>query len=308
MSEEIVAVDVAKAELVIYQDAAFSTIPNETKDIRKWLNKFKGKQIDLFAFEATGGYERKLIECLEEKSLPYRRIHANYVRAYAKALGILAKTDNIDAKVIHDYSHAVSLKPASAKNENQGLSNLLNRRDQLIVIRIEETNRLDTMTDKTILQSLNAHIKWLNKAVDTLDNQLVEHAKSDNSIKFLYDLYISVPGVGLISALRLIADLPELLEYTDKQLAAMVGLAPMNRDSGQMRGKRSITAGRAKLRRVLYMATISAIRCNPLLKEFYQRLKSRGKPSKVAIIACTRKLLMVMRSIAQRKTRWEPVK
>ena len=176
------------------------------------------------------------------------------------------------------------------------------------MIRIEETNRLDTMTDKTILQSLNAHIKWLNKAVDTLDKQLVEHAKSDNSIKFLYDLYISVPGVGLISALRLIADLPELLEYTDKQLAAMVGLAPMNRDSGQMRGKRSITAGRAKLRRVLYMATISAIRCNPLLKEFYQRLKSRGKPSKVAIIACTRKLLMVMRSIAQRKTRWEPVK
>lgn len=307
MGKKIVAIDIAKAELVIYWDGKFSTILNTPKDINQWLNTFKNKAIDLFAFEATGGYEGKLIECLEEKSLLYRKIHANHVRAYAKALGLLAKTDTIDAKVIHDYAVAVSLTPASSRNENQALSHLLNRRDQLIVMRIEETNRLETMSAKIMIKSLKAHIKWLDKEVKALDKQLSEYAQSNESVKILYELYTSVPGVGIISALRLIADLPELLEYTDRQLAAMIGIAPMNKDSGQMRGKRRIIGGRSKLRSTLYMATISAIRCNPLIKSFYEKLKSRGKPSKVAIIACARKLLMVIRSIAQRKTPWEPV-
>ena len=306
MSKKIVAIDVAKAELVIYWDGQFFTILNTAKAINSWLNELKDKTIDLFAFEATGGYERKLIECLEKKALPYRLIHANHVRAYAKALGILAKTDNIDASVIHDYSVAVSLKPASSLHEHQELSNMLNRRSQLITMRIEESNRLETMTDKAMIKSLTAHIEWLNKAVKGLDKWLSEHAKSTASVKLLYELYTSVPGVGIISALRLIAELPELLEYRDRQLAAMVGIAPMNKDSGQMRGKRRIMGGRGKLRNILYMVTLSTIRCNPLIKTYYKKLKSRGKPSKVAIIACARKLLMVMRSIAQRKTPWEP--
>lgn len=245
MDKKIVAIDVSKAELVIYFDGKFSTIPNENKAIKVFLNKFKNKQITLFAFEATGGYEVNLINQLEEHGLPYRMIHANHVRAYAKALGILAKTDNLDAKVIHDYANAVSLEPASSKNEHQEISDILNRRDQLIAARIEESNRLETMTDKIIIKSLKTHIIWLEKQIAILEKRLTQYANANDSVTFLYKLYTSVPGIGLIAALRLIADLPELLTYSGKELAALVGIAPMNQDSGQMRGRRRITSGKS---------------------------------------------------------------
>jgi len=234
-------------------------------------------------------------------------MHANHIRAYAKALGILAKTDKLDAKVIYDYAMTVSLEAASTKNENQDISDLLNRRDQLIDMRIEESNRLETMTNKAIIKSLKAHIKWIEKQVEKIEAELSEYVQHKHSVKFLYELYSSVPGVGLITAMRLISDLPELLTHTDKQLAALIGIAPMNKDSGKMRGNRRIVAGRAKIRRVLYLATISAIKFNPLIKTFYTKLKRKGKPGKVAIIAGSRKLLMVLRSIAQRGTPWVPI-
>jgi transposase len=305
MNKKIVAIDVAKSELVIYFNGTYSTITNENTVIKKFLTEFNNKDIDLFAFEATGGYEKRLIECLEEMSFPYRMMHANHIRAYAKALGILAKTDKLDAKVIHDYAITVSLEAVSSKNENQEISDLLNRRDQLIDMRIEESNRLETMTNKKIIKSFNAHIKWIEKQIDNIENQLSDYLNRNDSVKFLYDLYTSVPGVGLITAMRLIADLPELLTHTDKQLAALIGVAPMNQDSGKMRGKRRIIAGRAKIRRALYLATIAAIKFNPVIKAFYNKLKSKGKPGKVSIIAGVRKLLMIIRSIAQRKTPWE---
>ncbi|WP_131740683.1 IS110 family transposase [Legionella busanensis] len=272
--------------------------------IRHFFAPYKHKQITLCAFEATGGYEKKLIDCYEELRLPYRMLHANHIRAYAKALGILAKTDKLDAKVIHDYAMAVSVDAVSSKNENQDISDLLNRREQLTAMRIEESNRLETMTNKVLIKSFKAHIKWIEKQVDTIEAQLVECVNRNDSVKFLFELYTSIPGIGLITALRLIADLPELLTHTDKQLAALIGIAPMNNDSGKMRGYRRIIAGRAKIRRLLYLATISAIKCNPLIKSFYNKLKSKGKPGKVAIIASSRKLLTVLRSKAQNKIPW----
>lgn len=305
MNKKIAAVDVAKSELVIYFDGVYAIVANESTVIRNFFKQYKNKGVDLIAFEATGGYEKKLIECLEEMSLPYRMMHANHIRAYAKALGILAKTDKLDAKVIHDYAITVSLEAVSSKNENQEISDVLNRRDQLIDMRIEEANRLETMSNKVLIKSFKTHIKWIEKQVEKIETQLSEYVNSNDSVKFLFELYTSVPGIGLITALRLIADLPELLTHTDKQLAALIGIAPMNHDSGKMRGHRRIIAGRAKLRRILYLATISAIKFNPLIKSFYTKLKSKGKPGKVAIIAGSRKLLMVLRSIAQRKTPWD---
>lgn len=307
MNKKIVAVDIAKSELVIYFDGSYSILANENTVIRAFLTQYKNKKIDLFAFEATGGYEKRLIDCLEEMSLPYRMMHANHIRAYAKALGILAKTDKLDAKVIHDYAITVSLDAASSRNDNQEISDLLNRREQLIDMRIEESNRLETMTNKALIKSFKAHIKWIEKQVEKIESQLSDYVNSNDSVKSLFELYTSVPGVGLITAMRLIADLPELLTHTDKQLAALIGVAPMNNDSGKMRGNRRIIGGRAKIRRILYLATIAAIKFNPLIKSFYTKLKNKGKPGKVAIIAGARKLLMILRSIAQRKTPWEPI-
>ena len=305
--KEIISIDVGKYDLHIFIKGKIEVIQNTQKEIKKWVNKVK-KQIPnlyLISFEATGGYEKQLKRSFQEAEIPYKQLHANHVRAYAKAKGILAKTDSLDSKVIWEFSHATKVKPTQVNNaKNEELKGLMDRIDRLKKMKKQETNRLETEYDKTIISSIKSHIKWLEKQIKELEEKVNLYVSENEKIKKEVSLYESIPGVGRIVALRILVDLPELKLATEKELAALVGVAPMNRDSGKMRGKRRIIAGRSKVRSVLYMAALSAIRWNSSLKAMHERLKRKGKPSKVALVAVMRKLLTVIRSVALRDTPW----
>lgn len=303
--KHIIGIDVAKAELAIYLNEKFINIENTTTAIKKWLKKqIKNIEIDMVVMEPTGGYERTLVNCLENTNIPYRLVHANHVRAFAKSKGSLAKTDNIDAKMLADFASTMKISPKSAIHPHPELKDIVDRRDQLVEIRVQESNRLDAALNRASIKSIKKHIKFIDKEIEELENYAYKFIENNSELKFIVELYKSIPGIGLLTAIRLIVDLPELSSYGDKQLAALVGVAPMNKDSGKHRGKRTIKGGRPKLRSVLYLCALSGIRFNPVLKRFYQRLKLKGKPSKVAIIAVVRKLLTIIRSVCQRRAPW----
>lgn len=307
MQRSVIGIDVGKYELVIYWNKQFETVPNDSTKVIKWLGKNKAglSNVDLIAFEATGGYERLLKQCLIEQQIPFRQVHANHVRAFAKASGLEAKTDKIDAKVIADYALRMDVQAKAVIERNEALKALLTRRKQLIDMRLQERNRLDT-GDKLLVKWIKKNISHLDKQIEQVEKAIDKQVKEDSETKRLYELYSSIPGIGKITGLQLIVDLPELLSENDKTLAALVGLAPWNQDSGLMRGKRRIRGGRSQVRGLLYMAALVAARCNEDLKAFYNKLKSKGKASKVALIAVAHKLLMILRSVAQRGTPWVP--
>lgn len=307
MKRPVIGIDIGKYELVIYCNGQYETLPNDSAKIIKWLTKNRNtlNNIDLIAFEATGGYERELKKCLIEREIPFRQVHANHVRAFAKASGVEAKTDKIDAKIIAEYAERMDIKAKAATKRNEALKALLTRRKQLIDMRQQEKNRLDT-SDRLLTKWINKNITYLDRQIEQVEKAIDTQTKEDQETKRLYELYSSIPGIGKITGLQLIVDLPELLNENDKTLAALVGLAPWNHDSGRMRGKRRTRGGRSQIRGLLYMAALVAARCNVEMKQFYSRLKSKGKASKVAIIAVAHKLLMILRSVAQRGTPWVP--
>lgn len=243
--------------------------------------------------------------CLEQNNLPHRRVHANHVRAYAKASGIEAKTDKIDAKVLAEFAIRMEMKAKPEKQQFEALKGLLTRREQLIGMRMQEKNRLDTC-DKLVGKWISKNIEQLTKQIEQIEKAIDEEVDKDDGIKKLYTLYSSIPGIGRITGLQLIVDLPELLVSHEKTLAALVGLAPWNRDSGKTRGRRRTRGGRTRIRGLLYMAALVAARCNPEIKAYYKKLKGKGKATKVALIAVAHKLLKILRSIAQRQTPWTP--
>lgn len=308
MKTTVIGIDVGKYELAIFwQDKSF-LIKNDEKEIEAWINdQAVGlKQVSLIAYEPTGGYERKLQTLLQKNRLPHRRVHANHVRAYAHASGISAKTDRIDAKVIAEYAVRMEITAKEPEAEDSKLKALLTRRRQLIDMRAQEKNRLDTC-DPLVKKLIEKHIKHLTKEIEKIDKEIKTHEEANSKIKKLVDLYTSVPGVGRTVALQLIADLPELETEDDKKLAALVGVAPWNHDSGLKSGRRRTKGGRTQVRSLLYMAALVAARCNPELNKFYNKLKQKGKASKVALIAVVHKLLYILRSIAQRQTPWVQV-
>ena len=237
--------------------------------------------------------------------IPYRQTHANHVRSFAKASGLSAKTDEIDARVITEYAIRMSIEAKPEIKRNEALKALLTRRKQLIDMRLQEKNRLDTC-DKMLGKWISKNIKNLSKQIEQVEEAIDDEVNKDKETKKLYELYSSVPGIGKVTGLQIIVDLPELLVENDKTLAALVGLAPWNHDSGRMSGRRRTRGGRTQIRGLLYMAALVAARCNADLKAFYKKLKSKGKASKVALIAVAHKLLIILRSIAQRQTPWVP--
>lgn len=307
MKGSVIGIDVGKYELVIYWNDQYVTLRNDVKELQSWFKKQRVplKKVDLIVYEPTGGYERKLQDCLDSHNLPYRRVHANHVRAYAKASGISAKTDQIDAKILAEFAARMELtsKPVTAVEPE--LKALLTRREQLIEMRMQERNRLETC-DVFLKKWIEKNIKLLSKQLEELEEKIKDFIGGHPEIKKLLELYSSIPGIGKITALQLIVDLPELLEENDKVLAALVGLAPWNRDSGTKKGRRQTRGGRIRIRGLLYMAALVASRFNPTMKAFYSKLKQKGKASKVALIAVAHKLLSVLRSIAQRQTPWVP--
>ena len=307
--ERFVGIDVAGKELEV-------AILPETKT-RKWPNTEEG--IDslaaylkpfsptLIVMEATGGLESLCAATLSLRGLPVAVVNPRHVRDFAKATGKLAKTDAIDALIIARFGEAVQPNVRELQDaQMQDLKALTVRRRQIIQMIIAEKNRLARASNWP-RKDIQEHIDWLQKRLDEIDNELQEAIKKSPMWREKDALLRSVPGVGKVLSLTLLSQLPELGTLNRRQIAALVGLAPLNRDSGQFRGKRSVWGGRAKIRSALYMATLVATRCNETISGFYRRLCAAGKPQKVAITACMRKLLTILNAMLRDLTQWSYV-
>ena len=256
--------------------------------------------------ESTGGLELPLVATLAAASLPVAVVNPRQVRDFARSTGRLAKTDRLDAQVLAHFGEAVRppMRPLR-DNETQVLGAVLARRWQVMNILVAEKNRLSRAAPE-VRPRIEAHISWLKQELDDLDTDLRQKIKGSPVWREKDDLLRSVPGVGPQVSLTLLAYLPELGTLNRKQVAALVGVAPFNRDSGPYRGKRSVWGGRAIVRSTLYMGALVASRFNPVLRDFYQRLLEAGKPKKVALTACARKLLTILNSMARTGVHWDP--
>lgn len=258
----------------------------------------------LVVLEATGGLERAAVAILGSKGLPVVVVNPRQVRDFAKAKGILAKTDKIDALVIADFAETIrpEIRPLKAE-ELQELEALVTRRRQVIQMLTAEKERLYTAPRST-KKNIQAHIQWLEKCRDRLNKDLDGMIKSSPLWRAKDKILQSSKGVGPVLSHTLLAKLPELGTLNRKQVAKLVGVAPLNRDSGNFRGKRTVWGGRSEVRSVLYMATVAAIRSNPLIRAFYERLIKAGKLKKVAITGCMRKLLTILNAMVKNHTPW----
>jgi transposase len=307
--KQYIGVDVGKRELDIFDGKSHFKCENSAQGISALVKKIKSNYPagTVVVFEATGGYEQLLSESLSTANIAFKRAHPNKIRHYGKALGLLAKTDRIDAKLIWKYASEQELEEVNhlLDEETANLKALLGRREQLIDEKVREFNRLDKHANPIITESIRKHIDWIDEQLEDLEKKIKQHVKANENLITKVALYKSIKGFGEITAAYLTSYVPELGDIDHNKLAALVGLAPMNCDSGKKTGKRSIQAGRANVRKVLYMAALSAIRFNKGIRIFYQRLINKGKPFKVAITAVMRKLIIIANSVATRGTKWE---
>jgi transposase len=259
----------------------------------------------LIVMEATGGLETRLASELAASGLPVAVINPRQARDFAKASGQLAKTDQVDAEVLAAFACAIrpAIRPLKDA-ETRALDDLVTRRRQLISMRVQETLRLGSAASKPLQKNLKAHIAWLDKQIAKLDDDLTKRLRNSEIWRDKDDLLRAIPGVGAITSLTLLAKCPELGALNRREIAKLTGVAPLANDSGKHRGRRFIWGGRADVRAVLYMAAVSAIRCNPTIRTFADRLTQAGKPPKVVIVACMRKLLTIMNSMLKSNTHW----
>lgn len=310
MAEIFVGIDVSKDTLVVALLSSGGGAPERFQyehnpgGISQLVAKLNERQPQLVVMEATGGWEMTLAQELAASGLPLAVVNPRQVRDFARALGRLAKTDSIDAQVIAQFAQAVkpkvSLLPDATRQE---LRALIVRRHQLQEMLTAERFRRRLVPARMQAQ-LDEHIRWLEKSVKDSDDHLQQMIRSSDVWKAKENLLRSVPGVGQILAGSLLAELPELGLLGRHQVAALVGVAPFNRDSGKHRGKREIWGGRRRLRSCLYMATLAATIWNPVIKAFYQSLLKAGKPKKLALVACMRKLLVILNAMVRDGTLW----
>lgn len=308
--EYYIGIDVSKAVLDVDYLGQAKQFKNTPMGITHLINEVKklGSNKTLLVCEASGGYEKVLLKTCQAQEVLLHIAHANKVRDFAKSKGLKAKTDILDAKLLTDYGKTMKLiqNTCLLREDADKIRVWVKRREELLACKKGETNRLDKITDSDIQSSIKKHIKWINKNIEEIDNKLKQLQRSQ-ALKEDYQLLTSIPGVGDISAYYIMALLPEIGHGTHKALAALVGVAPFNHDSGKYQGKRFIDGGRARLRCVLYMAALSAAKANPDLKVFYQRLCLAGKPKKVALTAVLRKLVTMINSVMSRRTPWQKV-
>jgi len=262
---------------------------------------------DLVVLEATGGLEVPIASHLTEAGLPAVVVNPRQVRDFAKSMGILAKTDRLDAEVIARFGEAVrpEVRPLP-DDERRDLAELIRRRQTVLKMIVSEQNRLERARSAQVRKRIKRHIHFLHKELSDVDTTTKKTLQKSPAWLATTDLLKSVPGVGDVTALALLCLLPELGHLSRKQIAALVGVAPFNNDSGKHSGKRRIRGGRAFVRRILYMATLAAIRFNPPIRNHYHHLLERGKIKKVAIVACMRKLLIVLNAVARDRRPWDP--
>lgn len=303
-----VGIDVAKAwlDVAVRPHGTQWRVANAEADLPALVEQVRAVGPQLVVLEATGGYERALVAALATARLPVVVVNPRQVRDFAKATGRLAKTDVLDAQVLAHFAEAVHPEPRPLADEaTQRLAALLERRSQLVGMLTAEKNRRQQALE-SVRPLIEAHIAWLEQALDQLNRDLDRTLHTSPVWRERENLLRGVPGVGPILALTLLADLPELGTLAHKPLAALVGVAPLNRDSGSSRGKRVIWGGRARVRSALYMSTLSAVRYNPVLRAFWTRLREQGKPPKVALVACMHKLLTILNAMLKRQTPWQP--
>ena len=302
----VVGIDVSKTHLdvALGSTGPLFQVPYTQEGLQTLANRLQGAT--LVVMEATGGLEARLIQFLTLAGFPTARINPRRVREFANATGTLAKTDRIDAHILAWYGEALHPPVTPVPDENrQRLEALITRRRQLIEMRVAEENRLASAPD-VIRPSIQQHLEWLQEQISALDEEICQLLQSVPDWAEKVEILQSVPGVGIVTAATLLAELPVLGQASHKEIAALAGVAPMNRDSGRRKGKRHITGGRPSVRQVLYMATIAAIRCNPVIRAFYRRLLAAGKEKKVALVACMRKLLTILNALLRKRQRWNP--
>lgn len=301
-----VGIDVSKAQLDVAirpsgEKQSFANDKVGIKALVKWLAQIAPT---LIVLEATGGYERQVMRAVVSADLPAVVVNPRQVRDFAKATGQLAKTDSIDAGVLAHFAEAVrpQLRPLPDAVTLE-LRALTARRRYILATIGAEKNRLE-MTSKAVRKSIDAHIRWLEQDLERANNNLDQAIEQSPIWKENEDLLRSAKGIGPVTSRTLLAELPELGTLDRRQIAALVGVAPFNRDSGSLKGRRSIWGGRAPVRCALYMATLVATRRNPVIRDFYNRLIAKGKLFKVALVACMRKLLTILNSMIKHKSRW----
>jgi transposase len=309
-NQTFVGIDVSKARLdvaVVPSGESFS-VPNDDGGIEKMVVRIRELDAALVLLEATGGLERRALARLVTAGLRAMAVNPRNVRDFARALGKLAKTDRLDAVILARFAEAVrpEWRPM-ADEQTQQLQEHLTRRRQLVEMITAEKNRLLSVEHRGIRRQIKATIEWLEKQLNINEYDLDQAIKETPVWREKADLLKSVPGVGRVTVSTMLALLPELGTLTRKQIAALVGVAPFNRDSGTLRGRRAVWGGRATVRAVLYMAALVGTRFNPALRAMYLRLIAAGKRKKVAVVACARKLLTILNAILRTRTAWRDV-
>jgi transposase len=304
-----VGIDVSKAKLDVHtlpSEEAWSTT-NDDESVRNLVGRIAALQPTLIVLEATGGLERRVLAALLAARLPAVAVNPRQVRDFAKATGQLAKTDALDGGVLALFAQRIRPQVRPAPDEQtQELEALIARRRQVVDMITAEKNRLSASPpSKRVLMAIRRTIAWLEKQLEDVDDDIDKSVRSSSAWKEKDDLLRTVPGVGKVLARTLLAQAPELGTLDRKQIAALIGLAPLNRDSGTMRGRRMIWGGRSQIRSVLYMSTLAAVRFNPVIAAFHARLVAAGKPRMVAITACMRKLLTILNAMLRTNSRWK---
>jgi transposase len=303
--KRFIGIDVAKVQLevFIWPGGETLSVANDDVGIRQLLRQLK--PADFVILEATGGLEVPVASALAAAGIAVAIVNPRQVRDFARATGRLAKTDRLDAEVLARFGEAVRPQARPLANEQaQALEALVTRRRQLVEMLTAEKNRRAS-APKVLHRSIDEHIRWLEKRLSGLDDELAKLIRETSLWHERDELLRSVPGVGKVLSSTLLAHLPELGMLNRRQIAALAGLAPFNRDSGSLRGSRCIWGGRAQVRRVLYMAVVAAVRSNPVIKNFYAQLRARGKYPKSALTACMRKLLVILNAMLHNKTHWQ---
>ena len=303
-----VGIDVSKDQLDVAMRPSGDSwsMANDASGITEVVQRLAQLHPKLVVLEATGGLQMPLAAALATAGLPLSMVNPRQVRDFARATGRLAKTDRLDAQVLAHFADAVRPTPYPLPDaQTQELTALLTRRHQVVEMLTAEKNRLRT-TRESMRQRVQDHIRWLEQELADLDDDLERTLRESPLWREKDNLLRSVPGIGRVVSITLLADLPELGTLSRHQIAALVGVAPLNRDSGRFRGTRTVWGGRARVRAVLYMAALTASRYNPIIKAFYHRLCGVGKARKVALTACMRKLLIILNSMVKHQQTWAP--
>lgn len=305
---EFVGIDVSKLRLDVAAHVGGTNfgVDNTELELKQLCERVAALKPELVVMEASGGYERLCVAALAHAGLPVVLVNARQVREFARATGIVAKTDRLDARVLAHFAAAVRPPVRPLPDEqSQALDELLARRRQMVAALVAEKNRLGLARTRLVKRTMREAAATYERLLGLIDRELDDLIKASPLWREKEDLLRSFKGIGPVSARTLLAELPELGLLNRRQIAALVGVAPIARESGRWHGRRSIWGGRGQVRAVLYMATVTAMRANAQIRAFYQRLRQAGKPGKVALVACMRKLLTIINAMVRTNTRWQ---